>query len=100
MNTKYGEVRNEEAPLLSQNTRKKSEHSGYTIKAAGAAILLIGSLAVAQSTQQRRTAQGRVRLGDALDDAKAGAFVFVRRLFAFVLILPVCLIASIKEDLS
>jgi len=99
MNTKYGEVRNEEAPLLSQNTRKKSEHSGYTIKAAGAAILLIGSLAVAQSTQQRRTAQGRVRLGDALDDAKAGAFVFVR-LFAFVLILPVCLIASIKEDLS
>jgi len=73
MNTKYGEVRNEEAPLLSQNTRKKSEHSGYTIKAAGAAILLIGSLAVAQSTQQRRTAQGQVRLGDALDDAKAEA---------------------------
>ena len=75
----YGVVNNEDAPLLSKGNGTKANGSNF--KRIGVATLLASgaaAFAIASGSNNRISGvrgSSAMRLGDALDDAKAGAFV-------------------------
>ena len=78
----YGTVNNtssmhgkEDAPLLSKSNGTKGNGSNFK-RLVGATLLASGcAFAIASGSNNRISGSSALRLGDALDDAKAGAFV-------------------------
>lgn len=75
----YGVVNNEDAPLLSKGNGTKANGSNF--KRVGVATLLASgaaAFAIASGSNNRISgvsSSAMMRLGDALDDAKAGALL-------------------------
>ena len=76
----YGVVNNEDAPLLSKGNGTKANGSNF--KRIGVATLLASgaaAFAIASGSNNRisgvSSSSSMMRLGDALDDAKAGALL-------------------------
>ena len=71
----YGTVSSaEDAPLLKQNKSASASQSSSNFKRIAAATLLAGGVFAVASKNTFAIGRNQVRLGDALDDAKAGAF--------------------------
>jgi len=74
----YGVVNNEDAPLLSKGNGTKANGSNFkrigvaTLLASGAAAFAIAS---GSNNRISGVSSSAMRLGDALDDAKAGALL-------------------------
>jgi len=66
---------NEDAPLLSKSNGTKGNGSNFK-RLVGATLLASGcAFAIASGSNNRISGSSALRLGDALDDAKAGALV-------------------------
>jgi len=78
----YGTVNNtsslngkEDAPLLSKSSNGTQGNGSNFKRLVGATLLASGcAFAIASGSNNRISGSSALRLGDALDDAKAGAF--------------------------
>ena len=79
----YGTVNNtsslngkEDAPLLSKSSNGTKGNGSNFKRLVGATLLASGcAFAIASGSNNRISGSSAIRLGDALDDAKAGALV-------------------------